>query len=338
MIIDSFIRREYQTVNAFEGVDMIRKELYKQGALVVMLHEEPVGVLTPNDLVLNPRNLVIDCLTPKSVVKPHTPIEEVIGMMKSTQAKVLPVYDEEGLTGLLYFTDLLEYLYQTAEMQRSVVHAVAHDLKTPLANISGLTSLLKDNLTAEHDRKLATYAEETCLYATEVVNELLYAAELEAGKEDHDLILTELNSFLEEGIQFITRMASVKQIRVESHIPAEKYFIAADHTKLRRVIHNLLTNAVKFTPDSGHIHVSLSSTEEEVLITVKDNGIGIPPNLQSAVFDKFTRAKRSGTSGEATTGLGMYITKRIIEQHRGRVWFDSAVNAGTTFYAGFKKV
>jgi two-component system sensor histidine kinase VicK len=101
---------------------------------------------------------------------------------------------------------------------------------------------------------------------------------------------------------------------------------------LARVLDNLLSNAVKFTHPGGQITLSLQQEANKVILKVRDNGVGIPQSLQGSVFEKFTKANRSGTEGETTTGLGLFIAKQIVEWHNGKIWLESREGEGTTFY------
>lgn len=98
-----------------------------------------------------------------------------------------------------------------------------------------------------------------------------------------------------------------------------------------RVLNNLIINAIKFTPIGGVIEISTQRSPEGIVISVKDNGIGIPKDAAAKIFDPFTSSKREGTSGEQPFGLGLYIARQIIDAHHGRIWFDSEPGKGTTF-------
>ena len=102
--------------------------------------------------------------------------------------------------------------------------------------------------------------------------------------------------------------------------------------KFTRVIDNILTNALKFTPLGGKININISKSNTIALLKIEDNGIGIPLHLQALIFDKFTTAGRRGTSGEKSLGLGMSICKKIVALHQGKIWFESKDNTGTTFF------
>ncbi|RYY26245.1 MAG: ATP-binding protein, partial [Chitinophagaceae bacterium] len=114
-------------------------------------------------------------------------------------------------------------------------------------------------------------------------------------------------------------------------------FAFIDESKFFQAVNNLVSNALKFTPDGGIITLSLEEKEHTALLTVADNGIGIPMKYQANLFDKFNDARRPGLKGEPSVGLGMSIIKTIVEWHQGRIWFDSEVNKGSTFYIEIPK-
>ena len=115
----------------------------------------------------------------------------------------------------------------------------------------------------------------------------------------------------------------------------EELFISRE--KIWRVISNLISNAIKFSPKGADIHVKVVNEGDNIRISVNDHGIGIPDNIKNQVFNMFTQAKRLGTAGEPSFGLGLSISKQIVESHGGEIWFDSMPEDGTTFYIRLKK-
>ncbi len=99
-----------------------------------------------------------------------------------------------------------------------------------------------------------------------------------------------------------------------------------------QVINNLISNALKFTPDGGSITISISEKDGIILISVADTGVGIPQKFHATLFDKFPESRRTGLKGEPSVGLGMSIIKTIVEWHHGEIWFESEENKGSTFY------
>jgi two-component system sensor histidine kinase VicK len=120
--------------------------------------------------------------------------------------------------------------------------------------------------------------------------------------------------------------------RFELHCTSEEVHAELDPVKLRQVLDQLLSNAVKFTPQGGRVAVALAQQPGHVLLSVADEGVGIPERLHPVLFDRFTKARRPGLRGEKSTGLGMFITRALVERHGGRIWFESREGAGTTFY------
>ncbi len=131
-------------------------------------------------------------------------------------------------------------------------------------------------------------------------------------------------------VQLLQFKATAKQQRIVLHtLPAT---VRADREKVWRVLSNLITNAIKFSRAGAEILVDMSLVGDRVQIWVKDQGIGIPEDMGEKIFDLFTPAKREGTAGEESFGLGLGISRQIIEAHGGRIWYESEIGQGTTFY------
>lgn len=127
-----------------------------------------------------------------------------------------------------------------------------------------------------------------------------------------------------------------KQFHITASGPS--VYIEVDEMKFMQVLNNLVSNSIKFTYDNGNISLHVEEEQENILITIADDGIGIPAEYQSVLFDKFTKARRPGLRGEKSTGLGMSIVKTIIELHQGKIWFDSAEKKGSRFYIQIPKI
>ncbi|RXK86554.1 sensor histidine kinase [Filimonas effusa] len=334
MTISRFIKNDFQVVDAYEGISSIRHSLSDNNALVVMDQNKPVGMLTANDVLRKPHNLVIDCMMPKPGVSPVQSVREALSLMRQTHTDALPVYDDSNtLMGVIYKNDIVDYLCQAVEKQQSMVQLMVHDLKSPLANIISINELLQHEVHKEEDRKLLDYSKQSCEIATDIINDLLVSELVE--HDSPTFTITELGHFLKACLLSVNGLISKKQIVIDNVPPPQKYYFRADRGKLQRALHNVLYNAIKFTPVGGTIHISSTTEKDRFTIMVKDNGIGIPESDQPYIFNKFTRAKRTGTNGESSTGLGMYITKQIVEQHNGEIWFKSKEGEGTSFFIRF---
>jgi two-component system sensor histidine kinase VicK len=257
--------------------------------------------------------------------------------------------DEEGEMGYTTLEDITErktaaiahkHLYDT---QETLMHLVAHDLKNPINNIEIVVRLLLQHAaiqgiepeSALQDvRKLLGFASQSCASANALIQDVLYLGQLESTRlEKHR---TDLSAFLRERLEVFGIAAQEKKIDLELDLPDEAVHVAIHRDKFGRILDNLLSNALNFTPAGGRIQVSLKEHEGRVRLIVHDTGLGIPAELQPHVFDKFSTASRPGLYGDTTTGLGLFITKQIVEMHQGQIWLESRENEGTTFYIDLK--
>jgi two-component system sensor histidine kinase VicK len=141
-----------------------------------------------------------------------------------------------------------------------------------------------------------------------------------------------INQLLVQQAKIYTLQADKKEITFEVIIPDKQFLFEINRSKFIRVLDNLFSNALKFTGNRGEIKIILSDKDGSANIAMSDSGIGIPDELHSEIFKKYSKAKRYGIQNEKCTGLGLYIVKKIINLHKGKVWFSSEKNKGTTFY------
>lgn len=331
MIIAPLIKKDYSTVNAYQGTKQVRETISTHGSALVISDEAKVlGVITTHDLATRQHNLVIDCLTTKPILSQYDLIPEVLSLMQKANSDVLTVYDGEELMGVVHKNDITDYLCWSVEKQKNLVHSIAHDLKNPLSNVMSLTYLMEDADEGANQTELIVLAQDACKYATGIINDLL--SSVDQKKELLKSERIDLNELLLDCADSFRITMQQKQIQLTtSFLPVDGY-LEGDRIKLKRAFSNLLSNAIKFTPADGDISIAADQEDGNYVVTIKDNGIGIPSELQSSIFDKFTDAQRPGTEGEVSTGLGMFITRQIIEHHGGKIWFTSEDKQGTAFY------
>jgi two-component system sensor histidine kinase VicK len=227
------------------------------------------------------------------------------------------------------------------DSQEIMIHTVAHDLKNPIHSIKALSSFLKKDIAAlqeinaqKHAQSL-TYLdmiEGSCEKAYNIIKDLLLIGEIELGKQPLEQQTVEMKSFIEPLLYPLQLHAKEKGITLYFECPQEQVYGQVNREKFVRVIENLVSNAIKFTKVGGKVRVGLKKETQSILLQVSDTGVGIPESLQSSVFQKFTKAGRQGTEGEETTGLGLYIVKQIVELHKGKIYFESEENKGTSFF------
>jgi chemotaxis family two-component system sensor kinase Cph1 len=213
-------------------------------------------------------------------------------------------------------------------------YTISHDLRTPLTSIKSYTELFlfQNKMIDEKGKRLLDRVVAGADKMNFLINEILKLARV--GR--HDLITGDINmSFLlNDVVSEIT--ASLNSYNVEIVI-GDTPDLKGDQTLITQVFSNLISNAVKYTMRSTMpvIHVNGSVVGDEIIYSIKDNGIGIDMNYHEKVFELFTRMEN--VKEFEGTGVGLAIVKRIIEKHNGRIWFESELNVGTTFYAAFRK-
>jgi len=209
-----------------------------------------------------------------------------------------------------------------------IMKIAAHDLRNPVSSIYSIASMmLEDPDRPENDRSLLELVKTSADHSLELVSDLL-----QVQFRDETLIKEPVD--LQETLRYCVSLLAAKAESKGQHINLEtcELKVPASREKLWRAISNLIANAIKFSPAGEVIAVKMTPETNHVLITVQDHGIGIPPEMQDKIFDVFTAAKRPGTAGEQAFGLGLAITKQIIDAHGGKIWFESNPGEGTTFF------
>jgi two-component system sensor histidine kinase VicK len=226
----------------------------------------------------------------------------------------------------------IDYAEKINARKNTTLIVLAHDLKGPIGIVNMLASSLKKDSRDDSTSQSIQFIQDLCERNINLINSLLSQEFLESPdvklrKERIDLIWS-INDVIDQYKRFAD-VISRKFILTSS---LKTLFVQVDGLKLMQVFNNLISNAIKFTRDNGKIEVTVKSGRSSVLVIVRDNGIGIPADLQPYLFDKFTRARRPGLRGEETTGLGMAAIKALVELHDGKVWFESEENKGSSFY------
>lgn len=212
-----------------------------------------------------------------------------------------------------------------------ILHIVAHDLRNPISAISAMSQLLAEEFTPDqkNGKELTGLMRSSCTNALDLIGELL-----ETNNGDEVPLHCEaidVNTLLTQTVELLRFKAAEKEQAILLKLPQVSRSIYADREKLWRILNNLIVNALKFSPDKAQIEVTAELHEEYLRIAVKDYGIGIPADMQPLIFDMFTTAKRTGTKGEKSFGLGLSIVKQFVAVHRGSVHVVSETGKGATF-------
>lgn len=214
-----------------------------------------------------------------------------------------------------------------------ILATVAHDLRNPIQAIQGVATILKLQLKdpADSDIEVINLIDTSCKKALHLISELLESSEMDSATFVLHTTPTAIDIFIHRTLKGFLPRIEEKQLNLTLDLRCEDAYAEIHHQKFARVIENLVSNAIKFTPEQGSIHMKSFNVDDQIKIEIEDSGIGIPEDLQSVIFDKFSKAGRSGLKGEKSTGLGMYIVKQIVELHDGQISLFSAEGQGTRF-------
>jgi signal transduction histidine kinase len=210
--------------------------------------------------------------------------------------------------------------------------SMSHELRTPLNAVIGFSDVLLDELFGPLNERQGQYVRDirdSGRHLLELINEILDLSKVEAGRMELEPAPVALPELLEGALALVRERAARQALTVTVDVAPDVGAVWADPVKLKQVVVNLLTNAVKFTPSGGSVGVRATLEGGEAVVEVRDTGIGIAPEDQERIFEAFQRGdRRVSTEG---TGLGLTLSKRFVELHGGRIWVRSAVGAGSTF-------
>ena len=222
-----------------------------------------------------------------------------------------------------------------AELARmtDLISTLAHEMRTPLTSIKGYsTALLMEDVTfsPETQREFLQFIDAECDVLETLIHDFLESAIIDAGMMRLEMQPVKLPPLLKGVVDDIARRTQVHRFVVDF----SKRFpiLDADPDRIAQVLRNLLDNAVKYSPDGGLIVVRGEVREEEVVISVADQGVGLTPEHLNRLFEKYFRARSGPARHVAGTGLGLRIARAIVESHGGRIWAESQLGVGTTFY------
>ncbi len=248
-------------------------------------------------------------------------------------ASIAPVLGSEGLSrGKVVVLRDVTHFKEMDEMKSDFVATVSHDLRAPLTFIRGYATMLM--VVGELNDKQHEYLQrilEGIDQMGALISDLLNLRRIDTGVGIRQEPC-QLGLILIEAVDTMRARATTKGITLRLEPSEGAPTVIGDRTLLRQAIGNLVDNAIKYTPAGGHVSVGLETTDTEAIIHVSDNGIGIAQENLVRLFEKFYRIKRRETGHIQGTGLGLALVKSIVERHGGRVWVESVLDQGSTFY------
>ncbi len=229
-----------------------------------------------------------------------------------------------------------EKLTQLDKMKSEIISVVAHQLRTPLSAIKWTLKILLDGdagAVTPEQKDLLSKGFESNERMIALINDMLEVDRLESGKIKYNFVPVQFEEIVQDMIRSLLPLATAKNIRVEFSSPVELTpKIKLDPDKMRDLLQNLIDNAIKYTKNDSTVGVAVFMDNNELHLTVKDTGIGIPEDEKDKIFSRFFRAQNAVHTETDGSGLGLFIAQSVVKRHGGKIWFDSVLNQGTTFH------
>lgn len=243
------------------------------------------------------------------------------------------------------FNQMSDKLKQLDEMKSGFISHVSHELRTPLASMKEADNLLLEEAGGkinEKQRRFLTIIEQGTNKLTKMIDDLLDLSKMEAGMMKYNFILADIRPILAHALSEVELLAEKKGLHLSSEVMGSLPRVWMDIYKIQQVVVNLLSNAIKYTPERGSIevkadlHRTLAEANEGgeggyLRVSVADTGVGIAPESQARIFDKFQDLDPERVPGAKGTGLGLSIARHIVQAHDGRIWVESAPGKGSVF-------
>jgi signal transduction histidine kinase/CheY-like chemotaxis protein len=265
-----------------------------------------------------------------------------IGDFPAEVVDLLETFASQSALALLNAQLFRELKEQSLELEMASRHkseflaSMSHELRTPLNAVLGFSEVLLERMFGDINERQEEYLRDihgSGKHLLELLNEILDLSKVEAGRMELEYSAVDLRVLLEEAVGMLRERATSHGISLRVDIDPAVGVVYSDHLRIKQVVLNLVTNAVKFTGDGGTVVVRARRTPADVEVTVTDTGIGIPELDRERIFESFQQGGR-GASREEGTGLGLTLSRRLVELLGGRMWLDSEVGVGSTFGFG----
>jgi len=294
------------------------------GELYINFQQSLTEALTWAALAAGTAALIVSFFLSRRVVTP------VRAMTSASQRISAGHYDErvkargaDELGQLAHsFNQMATQLQGVEGMRRQLIGDVAHELRTPLTFIKGSMEGLMDGvLPASSETYQQVYQEADRL--NRLVNDLQELSRVEAGAYELDLHPVELSSLVKTVEKRLAAQFEASHVQLAIDLPSSLPSIQADADRIIQVLTNLLTNALRYTPEGGEVILDASLQDEHIQVAVRDTGVGIPAEHLSHIFTRFYRVDKSRSRQAGGSGIGLTITKHLVEAHGGRIWVES---------------
>jgi signal transduction histidine kinase/DNA-binding response OmpR family regulator len=284
--------------------------------------------------------LVVPMVRPGSIVGALVVRRKTPGSIPEATVDLMQTFATQSALSIANARLFREIAEKTDQLEVASRHkseflaSMSHELRTPLNAVIGFSDVLLDRMFGDLNDKQDEYLRDiraSGQHLLELLNEILDLSKVEAGRLDLDLAPVALPTLIESCVQMVRDRADRSGVQVSVTIEARTPDAHADQLRLKQVVLNLLTNAVKFTPSGGRIEIAVAPAGSDVQVSVRDTGPGIAPADQERIFESFQQGSR-GPAKEEGTGLGLTLSRRLAELQGGRLWLVSEPGAGSTFF------
>lgn len=304
---------------------------------VILINESAISALrlySDKEYVRQPVTTVLEH-TPlmdvyrRAKILDETNVEEVdLPNARTYHCKISP---HEGIGWIIVLQDITPFK-EMDKLKSELIATVSHDLKQPLSVMTGYLDLLEmKNKFDEQSSNFVNMIDRSIRNMRQLIDDLLDLAKIESGIE-LKLGPVQVANVINECLEAVKPAAENKSMTITTDIPPNLPPVRGEQARLRQIFENLISNAVKYTPPEGKVHIFAESRGLTIRVSIKDNGLGIGPEDQAHIFDRFYRVRRPETDSIDGTGLGLAIVKTLVEAHHGKIGLESRLGEGSTFY------
>jgi signal transduction histidine kinase len=226
-----------------------------------------------------------------------------------------------------------ERILEADKVKNEFLANISHELRTPLNSILGFSEILGTQIYGKLNDKQEEYINDIKVSATHLlgmINEILDMSKIEAHAMKIVKSTFQISRAVTEACNILLPLAQKKNVKLDVAMQYD-FEVFADYQKIQQILYNLISNAIKYSPENNQVDIAVMKNENNFKIAVHDNGIGIDPKYHGKIFAKFVQLDSAYTKKESSTGLGLTITKELVELHNGKISLISEINNGSTF-------
>ncbi|WP_017415464.1 HAMP domain-containing sensor histidine kinase [Clostridium tunisiense] len=317
------------------------KRIYRESSFIILIFSLIILILT---------NMMLSYWTSRTLVKPLKELEKAANEIKQGNLDYnIKINSKDEIAQLsqtfeemrLRLKESLELQQQYEENRRELISNISHDLKTPITSIKGYVEGIKDGVadTPEKMDKYVTTIYTKAIYMDNLINDLFLFSKLDLNKENFKYQRVDMVSYIKDCVDEISFDLDTSEVELTSILPEKLIYAEIDVQQIKRTIMNIVGNSIKYKKDEKlKVDIILSESKDYITVEIKDNGKGIPEESLSYIFERFYRSDVSRGTTVGGTGLGLAIAKKIIEEHKGKIWAESELGEGTSIFFSLKSI